>query len=158
MFFVYQPAWHGGFIWDDNAHVTRPELRSWHGLFRIWFDVGATQQYYPLVHSAFWVQHRLWGDAVLGYHLVNILLHAAAAVMVGLILRRLAIPGAFLAAAIFAPRWSTCASIACGRNLGSGFRAQRKRRRTPNTPQPTTNVPTGGFPFFFPLSPLNPEP
>ncbi len=99
---VYLPAWHGGFIWDDDAHVTRPELRSWHGLFRIWFDLGATQQYYPLLHSAFWLQHRLWGDAVLGYHLVNILLHAAAAIMAALILRRLAIPGAFLAAAVFA--------------------------------------------------------
>jgi tetratricopeptide (TPR) repeat protein len=99
---VYLPAWHGGLIWDDDAHVTRPELRSWHGLFRIWFDLGATQQYYPLLHSAFWLQHRLWGDAVLGYHLVNILLHAAAAIMAALILRRLAIPGAFLAAAVFA--------------------------------------------------------
>ena len=100
--FVYQPAWHGGFIWDDDAHVTRPELRSWHGLYRIWFDLGATQQYYPLLHSAFWLEHKLWGDATLGYHLVNILLHATAAVLVALILRRLAIPGAYLAAAIFA--------------------------------------------------------
>ena len=102
VFLVYQPAWQGGFIWDDSGHVTRPELRSWYGLFRIWFDLGATQQYYPLLHSAFWVQYWLWGDATLGYHLVNILLHAMAAVMVALILRRLEIPGAFLAAAIFA--------------------------------------------------------
>ena len=99
---VYQPAWHGGFLWDDNGHITRPELRTCYGLFRIWFDLGATQQYYPLLHSAFWLQYRLWGDATLGYHLVNISLHALSAVMVALILRRLAIPGAFLAAAIFA--------------------------------------------------------
>ena len=64
--------------------------------------MGATQQYYPLLHSAFGSEHQLWGDSVLGYHLVNILLHAAAAVMVAMILRRLAIPGAYLAAAIFA--------------------------------------------------------
>ena len=102
VFLVYQPAWQGGLLWDDDAHVTRPELRSWHGLYRIWFDVGATLQYYPLVHSAFWVEHKLWGDATLGYHLVNIFLHATAALMVALILRRLAIPGAYLAAAIFA--------------------------------------------------------
>ena len=99
---AYQPAWHGGIVWDDEAHVTRPELRSWHGLYRIWFDLGATQQYYPLLHSAFWVEHKLWGDATLGYHLVNILLHAAAALLVALVLRRLAVPGAYLAAAIFA--------------------------------------------------------
>ncbi len=102
VFLVYQPAWQGGFIWDDSGHVTSPELRSWYGLFRIWFDLGATQQYYPLLHSVFWVQSWLWGDATLGYHLVNILLHAMTAVMVALILRRLEIPGAYLAAAIFA--------------------------------------------------------
>ena len=54
---VYQPAWQGGFIWDDQHHMTRPELRSWQGLCRIWFELGATQQYYPLLHSAFWVEH-----------------------------------------------------------------------------------------------------
>src|SRR5208283_2459907 len=53
-------------------------------------------------HSGFWVEHKLWGDATLGYHLVNTLLHATAALMVALILRRLKIPGAYLAAAIFA--------------------------------------------------------
>ena len=102
VFLVYQPAWQGGFIWDDDCFVTRPELRSWYGLFRIWFDLKATEGYYPLLHSAFWVQSWLWGDATLGYHLTNILLHAMAAVMVALILRRLEIPGAYLAAAIFA--------------------------------------------------------
>jgi tetratricopeptide (TPR) repeat protein len=99
---AYQPAWHGGLLWDDAGHVTRPDLRSWQGLSRIWFEWGATQQYYPLVHSVFWVEHKLWGDATLGYHLVNLLLHAAAAVLVALVLRRLRVPGAYLAAAIFA--------------------------------------------------------
>ncbi|MGD0278365.1 MAG: tetratricopeptide repeat protein [Smithella sp.] len=102
VFLSYYPAWHGGFLWDDNGFVTRSELRSWYGLFRIWFDLKATEGYYPLLHSAFWIQYWLWGDATLGYHLVNIMLHAMSAVMVALILRRLAIPGAFLAAAIFA--------------------------------------------------------
>ena len=99
---AYAPALRGGLLWDDDAHVTRPELRSWHGLYRIWFEPGATQQYYPLLHSAFWLQHRLWGESTLGYHLVNLMLHYGAALLVGLILRRLAVPGAFLAAAIFA--------------------------------------------------------
>jgi tetratricopeptide (TPR) repeat protein len=99
---AYHPAWHGGMVWDDDNHVTRPELRSWQGLYRIWFEIGATVQYYPLLHSAFWLQHKLWGDSTLGYHLVNILLHFLAALMVAIILRRMAIPGAWLAAAIFA--------------------------------------------------------
>ncbi len=99
---AYWPALHGGFVWDDNAHVTSAALRSLHGLWRIWFSLGATQQYYPLLHSAFWLEHRLWGDAVLGYHLVNLAQHALAACLVVLIVRRLALPGAWLAGLIFA--------------------------------------------------------
>jgi Tfp pilus assembly protein PilF len=99
---VYFPAMRGGFIWDDEAHVTRPDLRSLHGLWRIWFDLGATQQYYPLLHSAFWFEHRLWGDGVVGYHLLNIFFHVSSVFLLLEILRRLNIPGAWLAAAIFA--------------------------------------------------------
>ena len=99
---VYQPAWHGGVLWDDDAHITNAGLRSVEGLGRIWFELGATQQYYPLLHSAFWFQQLLWGDETLGYHLVNILLHVLSAVLFVLILRRLKIPGAFLAGAVFA--------------------------------------------------------
>jgi len=99
---AYWPALRGGFIWDDNAHVTAAALRSFHGLWRIWTDLGATQQYYPLLHSAFWLEHRLWGDAVLGYHLVNLAQHALAACLVVAIVRRLALPGAWLAGLIFA--------------------------------------------------------
>src|SRR5277367_5525996 len=59
---AYLPALRGGLIMDDIQHITRPELRSLHGLWRTWFDLGATSQYYPLLHTAFWVEHRLWGD------------------------------------------------------------------------------------------------
>lgn len=102
VFLVYQPCWHGGFIWDDEGHVTALALRSWSGLWRIWFDVGATVQHYPLLHTAFWLEHRLWGDAVLGYHLLNIALHCLAALLAWRLLRRLRVPGAALAAAVFA--------------------------------------------------------
>src|ERR1700687_5228012 len=99
---AYFPAWTGKPIWDDNAHITQPELRSWHGLVEIWTQLGATQQYYPLVHSVFWVEQKLWGDLVIGYHLVNILLHALGAVVLLQILLRLKVPGAWLAAGLFA--------------------------------------------------------
>ncbi|HUJ42629.1 MAG TPA: tetratricopeptide repeat protein [Opitutaceae bacterium] len=85
----YWPALSGDFIWNDSDYVTAPGLRSLGGLARIWTEVGATQQYYPLLHSAFWVQHRLWGDHTLGYHIVTVLLHAGAALLFALILRRL---------------------------------------------------------------------
>jgi len=99
---AYLPAIDGKFLWDDNAHVTRPALRSFDGLWDIWFHLGATQQYYPLLHSAFWFEHRLWGDAVVGYHLLNIVSHVGAACLVVAIVRRLSLPGAWLAGCIFA--------------------------------------------------------
>jgi protein O-mannosyl-transferase len=99
---AYAPAWHGAPLWDDDAHLTRPALRSLSGLWQIWFDVGATQQYYPVTHSAFWVMQRLWGSDTLGYHLVNILLHATSAYLLSRLLLRLEVPGARLGAVVFA--------------------------------------------------------
>lgn len=85
----YWPALNGAFLWDDPAHVPRPELRSWSGLGRIWTDVHATQQYYPVLFSAFWLEHRMWGDSPRGYHLANVLFHAGSCVLLALVLRRL---------------------------------------------------------------------
>jgi protein O-mannosyl-transferase len=99
---AYLPVWNGTPIWDDDAHLTKPELRSLQGLGRIWTQPGATQQYYPLVHTLFWVEHQLWDSWPAGYHLLSILLHCASALLLVRILRQLQIPGAWLAAAIFA--------------------------------------------------------
>jgi tetratricopeptide (TPR) repeat protein len=108
---AYFPALKAGFIWDDDGFVTRAGLRSWQGLWRIWFEPGATEQYYPVLHSVFWLEHGLWGEAALGYHWANIVLHAAAACLFVLVLRRLwgvgkeaRVPaaGAWLAGMLFA--------------------------------------------------------
>ena len=102
VFIVYFPALQGGRMWDDSAHITRADLQSLHGLYRIWFDLGATQQYYPILHTAFWLEHHIWGDAVVGYHLMNLLLHATAATLVVFIARRLKLKGSLLAGFLFA--------------------------------------------------------
>lgn len=99
---AYAPAWHGTRLWDDDAHLTRVDLRSAAGLWQIWFSPGATAQYYPVAHSAFWFMHALWGESTLGYHLVNIVLHASSAWLLVVILLRLNVPGAMLAGLIFA--------------------------------------------------------
>src|SRR5574342_294751 len=99
---TYFPALDGGFLWDDGAHITPPALRSLTGLWWIWTDPRATQQYYPLTHAAFWVAYQLWGPHTLGYHLVNVGLHGVGAVLVWRILVRLAVPGAWLGGALFA--------------------------------------------------------
>lgn len=109
---AYIPVWRAGFVWDDDAHVTRAALRSWSGLRQIWFHLGATQQYYPFVHSAFWIQYHLWGDNPLGYHLVNVVLHATAACLFLWLLRGLGVPGARLAALLFALHPISAESVA----------------------------------------------
>jgi len=100
---AYIPALHAGFIWDDDRYVTKNvTLRNAAGLKRIWFDVGATPQYYPMVFTTFWAERRIWGITPVGYHMTNVLLHAANAVLVWIVLSRLKIPGAWLASMLFA--------------------------------------------------------
>jgi hypothetical protein len=92
---AYCPALHAGYIWDDDSYVTNnTALRTLDGLGRIWLDPSATPQYYPLVHTTFWIEYHLWQLCPLGYHLDNILLHALGAILLWLVLRRLSVPGA----------------------------------------------------------------
>lgn len=88
----YGPALDGDVLWDDPAHLTNPELRTLAGLARIWTEVTATQQYYPVLHTAFWLEHRIWGDAVWGYHVINVIQHALACCLLALVLQRLRTP------------------------------------------------------------------
>src|SRR5437879_3952776 len=99
---TYWPALHGDFLWDDVAHLPEPPLRTWSGLRRILFEPGASQQYYPVLFGTFWAEYRLWGETTLGYHLVNVAMHGLGATLRWAVLRGLAIPGALLAAAVFA--------------------------------------------------------
>jgi len=100
---AYTPALRGGFVWDDDDYVTdNPTLTNLDGLRRIWLEFGATPQYYPLVYTTFWIEYHLWQLHPFGYHLTNVLLHAVNTLLLWAILRRLAVPGAWLAAAIFA--------------------------------------------------------
>src|ERR1700737_3734710 len=99
---AYQPAWNGKPIMDDARHFIAPEQRSLEGFSALWTKPSTTQQYHPLVDTLFWVEDKLWGDSMLGYHIVNVLLHVASAFLLLKILQRLQVPGAWLAAAIFA--------------------------------------------------------
>src|SRR5690349_5981436 len=100
---AYLPALGGGFIWDDPDYVTNNhQLRSAEGLWEIWTNVKSIPQWYPLVHTSYWIEYHLWGLAPLGYHLVNVLLHAGGALLLWKLLKKLNVPGAWLAAAIFA--------------------------------------------------------
>jgi tetratricopeptide (TPR) repeat protein len=100
---VHWPATRGEYIWDDNFYVEdNLPLRALDGLASIWFDVGATPQYYPMVFTTFWVEYRIWQLDPTGYHVVNILLHALGVVLLWRVLKFLGVPGAWVAAAVFA--------------------------------------------------------
>ncbi len=100
---VYAPTLWAGFVWDDNVYVTQnATLRSLPGLFEIWFVPRSLPQYYPLVHTTFWLEYHLWGLQAAGYHVVNVVLHALSAVLLWRVLLRLRAPGAWFAAAVFA--------------------------------------------------------
>jgi tetratricopeptide (TPR) repeat protein len=100
---AYQPVWHAGFVWDDDNYVTHNQtLHNLAGLRQIWLDPNATPQYYPLVFTTFWLEYHAWKLNPLGYHLVNVLLHALGSLLLWRALKRWRVPGAWLAAAIFA--------------------------------------------------------
>ena len=101
-FASYAPVFHAGYVWDDDAWLTQnPAIRDTHGLHAIWTSVPR-MQYYPLLFTSYWVEYRLWGLEPLGYHVVNLVLHATNALLVGLLLRALGVPGAYWVAALFA--------------------------------------------------------
>ena len=99
---VYYPAIWGGFVWDDDMLLTNnPNIRTVAGLIRTWTDPTANTDYYPLTHSSWWLEYRIWGLNPFVFHLDNVLLHAATGIVFWLILRSLMIPGAWAAAAVF---------------------------------------------------------
>jgi hypothetical protein len=99
----YGPARHAGFIWDDDQYVTNnPLLTASDGLRRIWFSLESPSQYFPLTYTTFYLERAFGGLNPAGYHLINLLFHAANAVLVWRVLTGLRVPGAWLAAAIFA--------------------------------------------------------
>ncbi|MCC6847407.1 MAG: tetratricopeptide repeat protein [Deltaproteobacteria bacterium] len=100
---AYAPAFRAGFVWDDDDYVTdNAALEDLGGLVRIWLEPGATPQYYPLTFTSFWIERRIFGDAPLGYHATNVALHGLNAVLAWRVLAALGLPGAWLAAAVFA--------------------------------------------------------
>ena len=109
---AYAPAWSAGFVWDDDLQVTRNALvQSPGGLRDIW-TARERLDYFPLTSTLFWLQWRLFGGEPAGYHVVDVLLHAGAALLLWRVLRRLALPGAWLGALLFAVHPVAVASVA----------------------------------------------
>jgi len=100
---AYWPAVQGEFLWDDDENVhANSNVVDPGGIARTWADPYSNQQYYPLTHSSFWVEYRLWGAWPAGYHLTNIALHAICALLLWQVLLRLGVRVAGVAALVFA--------------------------------------------------------
>src|SRR6266705_2040334 len=100
---AYRPAWHGGFLWDDDDYIIKNVLLTApDGWQRILFSLDYPSQYFPFTYSTFRIEHALWGLNTTGYHWVNLLLHVGSALLVWAVLARLRVPGSWLVAAIFA--------------------------------------------------------
>lgn len=98
---VYVPAMRSGFVWDDDLHLINSVALKKNGLYHVWLTTEAFV-YYPVTWSSYWLEHKLWGLNPTGYHIVNLLIHTVCALLIWRILLRLKIPGAWLAALIFA--------------------------------------------------------
>jgi tetratricopeptide (TPR) repeat protein len=108
----YLPAVDAGFVFDDeHLLAANPLIKAGDGLRRFWFTTEA-EDYFPLTSTSLWLEWRLWGKDPTGYHVVNMLLHAAGAVLVWRALQRLNVPGAWLAGLIFGVHPVNAASVA----------------------------------------------
>ena len=95
----------GGLVWDDFIWSQSQAVREWSGLGAIWSwptRIEGEVHYWPLTYTTFWLEHKIWGLAPAGYHVVNVLLHLLNSLLVWRLLLRLAVPGAWVAAAVFA--------------------------------------------------------
>jgi protein O-mannosyl-transferase len=143
-FVVYAPALGAGFIWDDGRAITdNLDLRSVGGLWNIWAGQNDFD-YLPLKSSLLWLLYQLFGPATPPYHVFNVAIHGINAVLLWRVLRRLQVPGAYLAGLLFLVHPTHVESVAwvseCKNTLSTmfglfsllaWFRYQREHRGGP---------------------------
>ena len=101
----YYPALFSGFVWDDVILTESRVIHEWSGLWDIWCspaDIQREGHYWPILYTTFWLEHKIWGLEPFGYHVFNVLLYMVNVLLLWVLLRRLAVPGAWAVAAVFA--------------------------------------------------------
>ena len=106
----------GGWVFDDLKYIVwNPRLLDGDGLYALWFEPGKQADsfaqpmaepdvyWWPLLYSTFWLERWLWGAFYApGFHAANVAIHCVNVWLVWALLRRFAVPGAWLIALVFA--------------------------------------------------------
>lgn len=94
---AYANSLGGAFVFDDHSSlVSNPTLRDWSRAFSPPAK-GITVSGRPVLNFSFALSHHLGGGAVWGHHVVNVLIHGAAAlVLFGFVRRTLLLPSVAL--------------------------------------------------------------
>ena len=90
-FSLYAPSLKNGFTYDDRVVVTENRFITEPGnltrlLSRDYFRLAGEKTWRPVTTLSYFFDHALWGKQPFGYHLTNLLLHAALAALVVLAL------------------------------------------------------------------------
>ena len=128
IFAVFSGTIRNGFVWDDDDYIHKnPLLTEPGGLAKIWKSYYApsfdpqqnTPQYYPLVFTTFYLEHKLWGFNPAGYHITNILLHIGNTILLLLVLQKLGVSWAvsFITAVLFGIHPTQVESVAWATEL-----------------------------------------
>jgi len=128
----YSPATNGTWLWDDDQAITQnPVAQGPFSVMKIWVNpvadaIGAARRqllhavglgppppppspaafgeadYWPLTATGFWIEWHLFKMNSAGYHVVNVALHAAGALLVWRLMNVMRLPGGWFAALLFA--------------------------------------------------------
>jgi hypothetical protein len=112
-FWVFAPALRGDWLMDDDFYLPRNALlHDPHRLWKIWFAPGSLIEYYPIEASLQAIQWHFWHLDTLGYHLCNLLLHLAGALLVWRLLAKFGLRLAWLGGFLFAVHPAVVESVA----------------------------------------------
>ncbi len=114
---IHRNAFHNGFYWDDRPLIVEGKrVQNWSDLpdlftHELWYNVDLGKRapsvrvdtYRPMLTASFLIDRKIWGEAPLGYHMTNLLIHIANTVLLFALLSLYIPEGvAFGSAALFA--------------------------------------------------------